>query len=57
MTRGRRRATYDDMIAAPEHLVAEILDGELFRSPRPASPHAYAASQIEPDIARWWLAS
>lgn len=25
----RRPATYDDLIAAPEHLIAEIIDGEL----------------------------
>jgi Uma2 family endonuclease len=28
----------------PDHLVAEIIEGELFTSPRPASPHARAAS-------------
>jgi hypothetical protein len=50
MTRARRRATYDDVIAAPEHLVAEIIDGELFTSPRPASPHAYAASVMGADL-------
>ena len=30
----------------PEHMVAEIIDGELVTSPRPASPHALAASAI-----------
>jgi len=25
----RPRATYDDLLAVPEHLVAEIIDGEL----------------------------
>ena len=34
----------------PEHLVAEIVDGELFTSPRPASPHALAASVLGSDI-------
>ncbi len=42
----RRRATYDDLCKVPDHLVAEILDGELFASPRPAFPHARAASAI-----------
>jgi Uma2 family endonuclease len=42
----RRRATYDDVLAAPENKVAEILDGELFLSPRPASPHARASSRL-----------
>src|SRR5262249_14626112 len=43
MTATPRRATYEDLLAVPEHLVAEILDGELVTSPRPASPHAFAA--------------
>lgn len=30
----------------PDNLVAEIIDGELVTSPRPASPHALAASAI-----------
>lgn len=34
----------------PDHLVAEIIDGELFTSPRPASPHAWAASAIAQDL-------
>jgi Uma2 family endonuclease len=36
-------ATYADLCALPEHFVAEILGGELYAFPRPASPHAYAA--------------
>src|SRR5437899_8974257 len=46
VTAPRRRATYADLLAVPEHLVAEIIDGELLTSPRPASPHALAASAI-----------
>jgi Uma2 family endonuclease len=46
----RRRATYDDLCKVPDNLVAEILDGELFTSPRPASPHALAASAIGGDL-------
>lgn len=42
----RRPATYEDLMAVPEHLVAEIIDGELITSPRPASPHARACSGI-----------
>jgi Uma2 family endonuclease len=42
----RSPATYEDVLAAPEHLVAEIVDGELYLSPRPASPHARASSMI-----------
>jgi len=65
----KRKATYDDVLAAPEHEVAEILDGELFVSPRPASRHARASFRLgaqlddpfdrEPGDPRepgcWWL--
>jgi Uma2 family endonuclease len=43
---GRRPATYDDLLAVPEHLVAEIVDGELYTSPRPAPRHASATSRL-----------
>lgn len=46
----RRRATYDDVLAAPEHLVAEIINGELVTHPRPAAPHALAASRLGIDL-------
>lgn len=29
-------ASYEDVLAAPEHMIAEILNGELVLSPRPA---------------------
>jgi Uma2 family endonuclease len=41
-----KRATYEDVLNAPEHKVAEILDGELFLSPRPAFRHARASSTL-----------
>jgi Uma2 family endonuclease len=41
-----KRATYEDVLNAPEHKVAEILDGELFLSPRPAPRHSVAASHL-----------
>ena len=41
-----KRATYEDVLNAPENKVAEILDGELFLSPRPAPKHAVASSEI-----------
>ena len=34
-----RPATYDDLVKLPDNLVAEILDGELHASPRPALRH------------------
>jgi len=39
-----RRATYEDLLQVPEHLVAEILNGELHTHPRPAPKHANASS-------------
>ncbi len=39
----RRAATYEDLLRVPEHQVAEIVDGELVVSPRPAFPHARSA--------------
>jgi Uma2 family endonuclease len=41
-----RPATYDDLVAVPEHLVAEIVDGELWTSPRPAPRHGAASSEV-----------
>src|SRR3989442_11292342 len=49
VTAPRRRATYADLLEVPEHLVAEIIDGELITSPRPALPHALAASAMAAD--------
>jgi Uma2 family endonuclease len=48
--RRRERATYEDLLEVPDHLVAEILDGDLYASPRPAVPHARAASVLGTDI-------
>lgn len=41
-----KRATYDDVLNAPENKVAEILDGELVLSPRPAPRHSRAHSSL-----------
>ncbi|MPZ20241.1 MAG: Uma2 family endonuclease [Luteitalea sp.] len=41
-----RRATYEDLVHVPEHLVAEIIDGELYTSPRPASLHARGGTRL-----------
>ncbi len=46
----KRRATYEDLREVPEHMVGEIIDGELYATPRPASPHANAASGIASDV-------
>jgi Uma2 family endonuclease len=41
-----RPATYDDLVRVPDHLVAEIVDGELWTSPRPAPRYARAHSSL-----------
>jgi Uma2 family endonuclease len=46
----KRRATYQDLVDVPVHLVAEILNGVLIRQPRPASRHALAASALGIDL-------
>lgn len=39
-------ATYEDLLQVPEHLVAEIIHGQLHTHPRPAPKHARAASAL-----------
>lgn len=46
----RRRATYDEVLAAPAHKVAEIVDGGLHLHPRPALPHAAAATALAEEL-------
>jgi Uma2 family endonuclease len=46
----RRVASYQDVLDAPAHLVAEVIDGELDLHPRPAKLHAMAASVLGMDI-------
>src|SRR5262245_10795414 len=50
MNTAQWRATYEDLLKVPDILIAEIVDGELITSPRPASPHARATSVIRVDI-------
>lgn len=40
------RATYEDLLAVPENLVAELIGGVLHTSPRPAARHTRAASRL-----------
>lgn len=46
----RRRATYQDVRDAPAHLVAEIVNGTLHLSPRPAGPHTAVASALGAEL-------
>jgi Uma2 family endonuclease len=43
---GRRKATYADLEAVPPHLVAELVDGELYVSRRTASLQARATGAL-----------
>jgi Uma2 family endonuclease len=42
----KKGATYADLYDVPDHFVAEMFDGDLYVSPRPAVPHARAASVL-----------
>ena len=61
-----RRATYQDVLDAPPHMVAEVIAGTLHNRPRPASRHAWASSGISAKISPpfshgdgglggWWI--
>ncbi|KQP58623.1 hypothetical protein ASG60_13735 [Methylobacterium sp. Leaf469] len=45
-----RRATYADLEAVPDHLVAEIVDGTLETHPRPRPRHAMAAAGLAAEL-------
>ena len=60
------RATYQDVLNAPPHKVAEIVDGKLYTHPRPAPIHAIASSGLGSRISNpfhfgdggpggWWI--
>jgi Uma2 family endonuclease len=42
----KRRATYQDVLDSPEHMIAEIIGGELRLSSRPGGPATAVASAI-----------
>jgi Uma2 family endonuclease len=42
----KKRATYAELRAVPDHLVAEILGGDLFVTPRPSASHAHTALRL-----------
>ena len=46
MTEKKPRATYEDLLEVPDIMVAEILDGDLYASPRPAIRHSHVASDL-----------
>jgi Uma2 family endonuclease len=66
VTAGRRPASYQDVLDAPPHTVAELVGGTLHLHPRPASRHAYAASSLADELVSpfqkgrggpggWWI--
>jgi Uma2 family endonuclease len=65
-TPARQPATYQDVLDAPPNMVAELIRGALHLQPRPAMPHARAASSLGIEIGNpfdrgrggpggWWL--
>ena len=42
----RRPASYQDVLDAPPHMVAELIHGALHLHPRPAPPHVIAGSSL-----------
>jgi Uma2 family endonuclease len=45
-----KRASYEDVLSAPLHVVAEVIDGVLSLHSRPASPHAQAATTLGEEL-------
>lgn len=45
-----RRATYADIVALPEGVVGELIDGVLHTQARPAGPHSFVASGLGIDL-------
>jgi hypothetical protein len=46
----KRRATYQDVLDAPDHVVAEIIGGELRLSPRPGGPATSVTSKLAAEL-------
>ncbi len=45
-----RQASYQDVLDAPPHKVAEVIYGVLQMQPRPAMPHAWASSTLGMEV-------
>lgn len=46
----RRVATYEDVLRAPQGVVAELIEGVLYQSPRPATLHAGVTSVVGEEL-------
>jgi Uma2 family endonuclease len=66
MSQGKKPASYEDIEALPVGWVGEIVEEELFASPRPAVGHTHAASVLGAELGRpfglgrggpggWWI--
>ena len=63
----QQTATYQDVLDAPEHMVAELISGSLHLQPRPAARHGLAGSMLGAKLASpfglgdgngpggWWI--
>ncbi len=62
----KHAATYADLEALPDDVLGQIVDGELYASPRPATPHTFTASAMGMDVGSlfqrgrggpggWWM--
>lgn len=62
----KEHAAYEDLLRAPENMVAELVDGELYTWPRPRGTHGRAAMNIATainirygqgsgGIGGWWI--
>ncbi len=50
MNSAEKLASYQDILCAPPHVVAELIHGVLHTQPRPAPRHAFAASSLSSAI-------
>src|SRR5689334_4920772 len=46
----KKIATYEDILALPPHVTGQIIFGSLYTNPRPAIPHALAASALGEEL-------
>lgn len=46
----KRLATYADLLALPDHVTGQLIDGELVVQPRPAVRHARASTRLGTEI-------
>jgi len=46
----KKFATYNDILSLPEHLIGEIINGELILTPRPGPKHARSATALGSEI-------